>query len=140
MRSIIEVLDEYVRAGKLHLNTTANPEPVTLHDSCNLGRKAGLFEEPRRVVQAAAQDFREMTPNRERNFCCGAGAGLVAIPDWQDMRLKAGQPKAEQIRATGAKVVIASCDNCRHQIIELNEHYNLNVQVMGLAELVVKAL
>lgn len=140
VRSIIEVLDEYVRTGRLHLNPANNPEPVTLHDSCNLGRKAGLFEEPRRVVQAAAQDFREMTPNRERNFCCGAGSGLVAILEWQDMRLKAGQPKAEQIRTTGASVVITSCDNCRLQITELNEHYGLNVQVMGLAELVVKAL
>jgi Fe-S oxidoreductase len=44
------------------------------------------------------------------------------------------------VHATGAKVVIASCDNCRHQFTELNEHYKLDVQVSGLAELVVKAL
>lgn len=140
VRSILEVMDEYVRAGKLSLSPASNPEPITLHDSCNLGRKSGLFEEPRRVLQAAAEDFREMTPNRERNFCCGAGAGLVALPEWEDMRLKAGKPKADQIHATDAKVVIASCDNCRHQLNELNEHYELNVQVMGLAELVVKAM
>lgn len=140
VRSILEVLDEYVRAGRLHLNPSANPEPVTLHDSCNLGRKGGLFEEPRRVVRAAVEDFREMTPNRERAFCCGAGSGLVAMPEWEDMRLKAGEPKAEQVRATGAQVVIASCDNCRHQLTELSEHYGLNTQVIGLSELVVRAL
>ncbi|RPJ33904.1 MAG: (Fe-S)-binding protein [Planctomycetaceae bacterium] len=140
VRSILEVLDGYVSAGRLRLNRANNPEPVTLHDSCNLGRKGGLFEEPRRVVQAAVEDFREMTPNRERSFCCGAGAGLVAMPEWEDIRLKAGQPKAEQVHATGASVVIASCDNCRHQLTELNEHYGLNVQVIGLAELVVQAL
>jgi Fe-S oxidoreductase len=140
VRSILEVLDEYVRAGRLHLNPSANPEPVTLHDSCNLGRKGGLFEEPRRVVRAAVEDFREMTPNRERAFCCGAGSGLVAMPEWEDMRLKAGEPKAEQVRATGARTVIASCDNCRHQLTELSEHYGLNTQVIGLSELVVQAL
>jgi len=140
VRSILEVLDEYVRAGRLHLDRTSNPEAVTLHDSCNLGRKGGLFEEPRRVVRAAAEDFREMTPNRERAFCCGAGSGLVAMPEWEDMRLKAGEPKAEQVRATGAQIVIASCDNCRHQLTELSEHYGLNTQVMGLSELVVRAL
>ena len=140
VRSILEVLDEYVRAGRLRLNPSANPEPVTLHDSCNLGRKGGLFEEPRRVVRAAVEDFREMTPNRERAFCCGAGSGLVAMPEWEDMRLKAGEPKAEQVRATGAQVVIASCDNCRHQLTELSEHYGLNTQVIGLSELVVRAL
>ena len=140
VRSILEVVDEYVRAGRLSLNPANNPEPVTLHDSCNLGRKGGLFEEPRRVVRAAAEDFREMTPNRERSFCCGAGSGLVAMPEWEDIRLKAGGPKAEQVGATGARIVIASCDNGRHQLTELNEHYGLNVQVMGLAELVVQAL
>lgn len=140
VRSILEVLDEYVQAGRLHLNPSANPEPVTLHDSCNLGRKGGLFEEPRRVVRAAVEDFREMTPNRERAFCCGAGSGLVAMPEWEDMRLKAGEPKAEQVRATGARTVIASCDNCRHQLTELSEHYGLNTQVIGLSELVVQAL
>jgi Fe-S oxidoreductase len=140
VRSILEVLDEYVRAGRLRLNPSANPEPVTLHDSCNLGRKGGLFEEPRRVVRAAVEDFREMTPNRERAFCCGAGSGLVAMPEWEDMRLKAGEPKAEQVRATGAQVVIASCDNCRHQLTELSEHYGLDTQVIGLSELVVRAL
>jgi len=140
VRSILEVLDEYVRAGRLHLDRTSNAEAVTLHDSCNLGRKGGLFEEPRRVVRAAVEDFREMTPNRERAFCCGAGSGLVAMPEWEDMRLKAGEPKADQVRATGAQIVIASCDNCRHQFLELNEHYELGVQVMGLSELVVRAL
>ncbi|HNS52279.1 MAG TPA: (Fe-S)-binding protein [Anaerolineae bacterium] len=140
VRSILEVLDEYVRTGRLHLNPSANPEPVTLHDSCNLGRKGGLFEEPRRVVRAAVEDFREMTPNRERAFCCGAGSGLVAMPEWEDMRLKAGEPKAEQVRATGARTVIASCDNCRHQLTELSEHYELHTQVIGLSELVVQAL
>jgi Fe-S oxidoreductase len=140
VRSILEVLDEYVSAGRLSLHRANNPEPVTLHDSCNLGRKGGLFEEPRRVVRAAVEDFREMTPNRERSFCCGAGSGLVAMPEWEDMRLKAGGPKAEQVRATGASVVIASCDNCRHQFLELDEHYELNVRVMGLTELVVQAL
>jgi Fe-S oxidoreductase len=140
VRSIIEVLDEYVRDGRLHLDPKRNPEPVTVHDSCNLARKGGLFEEPRRVIRAAAEEMREMTPNRERGFCCGAGSGLVAMPEWEDIRLKAGEPKAEQLRATGASIVIASCDNCRHQFTELNEHYGLNVQVMGLAELVVQAL
>jgi excisionase family DNA binding protein len=130
----------YVGAGRLSLNRANNPEPVTLHDSCNLGRKGGLVEEPRRVVRAAAEDFREMTPNCERSFCCGVGSGLAAMPEWEDMRLKAGGPKVEQVHATGASVVIASCDNCRHQFLELDEHYDLNVQVMGLTELVVQAL
>jgi len=140
VRSILEVLDQYVREGRLKLDPSRNKEPVTYHDSCNLGRKGGLFEEPRRVLAAAARDFREMTPNRAQSLCCGGGAGLVAIPDWAEARLAAGKPKAEQIRKTGASVVVLSCDNCRHQITELNEHYNLGIKVTSLAELTVQAL
>jgi Fe-S oxidoreductase len=140
VRSILEVLDEYVREGRLPLDPSRNPEPVTYHDSCNLGRKGGLLEEPRRVLKAAAQDFREMTPNRLQSLCCGGGAGLVALYDWSEARLKAGKPKADQIRATGAKVVVTSCDNCRHQITELNEHYGLGITVTSLCELTVQAI
>jgi len=140
VRSILEVLDEYVQKGRLHFNRGRNGEPITYHDSCNLGRKGGLYEEPRRVIRAVASDFREMTPNRIHSFCCGAGSGLVAVPEWTDIRLQAGKLKADQIRRTGAKIVITSCDNCRYQIGELNEHYGLNIEVSSISELVVKAL
>ena len=140
IRSILEVLDEYVRDNRLQLDPLKNSEPVTYHDSCNLGRKGGLLEEPRRVIKAVAQDFREMTPNRLQSFCCGGGAGLVAVAEWSEARIKAGKPKADQIRQTGAKIVVTSCDNCRHQITELSEHYNLGIKVTSLTELTVQAL
>jgi Fe-S oxidoreductase len=140
VRSILEVMDDYVTHNRLNLDPARNTEPVTYHDSCNLGRKGGLFEEPRRVLNAVATDFREMTPNRAQSLCCGGGAGLVAIPEWAEARLAAGRPKAEQIRRTGASVVVTSCDNCRHQITELGEHYGLGTRVTSLAEMVVKAL
>ena len=140
VRSILEVLDEYVNDDRLVLNPNNNPEPVTYHDSCNLGRKGGLIEEPRRVIHAVAKDFREMTPHGLQSLCCGGGAGLVAIAEWSDFRLNAGKPKAEQIRQTGAKLVVTSCDNCRHQITELNEHYSLGIKVTSLTEIMVQAL
>ncbi len=140
VRSIVEVLAEYIQEGRLILDPSANPDPVTYHDSCNLGRKAGLLEQPRIVLRAAVQHFREMTPNRAENYCCGGGGGLVAIPEWEEKRLRAGRKKAEQIRAAGAPLVATSCENCFLQLRDLNTHYQLNVEVTGLMELVVRAL
>jgi Fe-S oxidoreductase len=54
--------------------------------------------------------------------------------------MQAGLPKARQIKATGAKIVVASCDNCRIQLGELNERYHLGIKVTGLADLVVNAV
>jgi len=140
VRSLIEILAEWVQNGRLTLNPDANPEPVTYHDSCNLGRNGGLLEEPRIVLRAAVKDFREMYPNREEAYCCGGGSGMVAVEEWEERRMQAGMPKAKQIKTTGARIVVASCDNCRIQLGELNNHYNLGIKVTGLADLVVNAV
>ena len=141
VRSILEVMDEYIRLGRIKLDPSRNDgRSVTYHDSCNLGRNGGLFEEPRRILRSCVKDFREMVPNRRQSICCGGGGGLVALQNYDEVRLKAGAPKVEQVRATGANVVAASCDNCRHQLGQLNEHYGLNVNVLGLSELVANAI
>jgi Fe-S oxidoreductase len=140
IRSLIEVISEYVENGTIELDPSANPEPMTFHDSCNFARKGGVVEEPRTVLNAAVADFREMAPHGAENLCCGAGSGLVAIEEWRDTRLSVGKPKADQVRATGAKTVVTSCDNCRHQLTDLSEHYGLGIEVRNLAEVTADAL
>ncbi len=140
VRSILEVMDEYVQDGRLKLDPARTPEPVTYHDPCNLGRKGGIFEEPRRIIRAACSDFREMEPNRAESFCCGGGGGLVANLDWAEFRIRTGKVKADQIRETGAKLVVTACDNCLHQMQELCQHYGLGVRVSNVGQLVANAL
>ena len=140
VRSLIEVLAEYIQAGKIKVDPTAIPESVTYHDSCNLARNGGLIEEPRYVLSKITTDFREMTPNKAEAVCCGGGGGLVALTEYAERRLAAGRPKAEQIQKTGARVVVAACENCRLQIGDLNERYNLNVRITALTDLVVRAM
>jgi Fe-S oxidoreductase len=140
VRSLIEVLAEYIQEGKINVDPTAIPESVTYHDSCNLARNGGLIEEPRYVLGKITTDFREMTPNKAEAICCGGGGGLVALAEYTERRIAAGKPKAEQIKKTGARVVVAACENCRLQIGDLNEHYNLNVRITALTDLVVRAM
>ncbi|MFX1354370.1 MAG: (Fe-S)-binding protein, partial [Promethearchaeota archaeon] len=66
--------------------------------------------------------------------------GLIAIPEYDEVRLASGKPKADQIRESGAQVVATACDNCKLQIIELAEHYGLDVSVVGVVDLVAEAL
>ena len=140
VRNFIEVIDEYLLTGRIKVDPHKIKGSYTLHDSCNLARNSGLVEEPRRILKTIIQDFREMTPNKERNICCGGGGGLVANPEWEETRLKVGKPKADQIKATGAKNVVASCDNCMHQLGELSDYYKLDTKVTGLSELVSEAI
>ncbi|RLG51026.1 MAG: hypothetical protein DRO00_07860 [Thermoproteota archaeon] len=68
--SILQLIDQYIREGKIKLKKGILKDPVTYHDPCNLGRNSGLYEEPRKVLYIISTDFREMNPNRKRNWCC----------------------------------------------------------------------
>ncbi|MGB8646156.1 MAG: (Fe-S)-binding protein [Anaerolineae bacterium] len=140
VRSLVELMADYVREGRLKLDPSANPEPITYHDSCNLARTSGIYQEPRLILNAVTQNFQEMTPSGLENYCCGGGGGLVALDEYNDKRMRAGKPKADQITRTGAQTVVAACENCRLQIGDLNNFYHLNVNVTPLADLVVKAM
>lgn len=140
VKSLLEVMDDYVSQGLLQIDPSKNPEPVTYHDPCNMGRKGGIFEEPRRVIQAASMDYREMTPNRVENFCCGGGAGLVACSDWTEERLLYGSTKVDQIRDIKVSKVVTACDNCLHQIQELGEKNDLGITVSNVSQYLVNAL
>ncbi len=140
VKSFVEVLDEWLAQGRIRLEPSHNAERVTLHDPCNLVRNGGVIEPQRRVLRAAARDFVEMTPNRERNYCCGGGGGMLAASEYTERRLKGGRLKAEQIRRTGAKVVVSPCHNCIDQLMELSRHYGLGVEIRTLAEVAADAL
>jgi len=140
VESILQVVANYIREGRIQLDPSRNKEVITLHDPCNLVRLGGIIEEQRYILKHAVTDFVEMTPNREKNYCCGGGGGQLAMTRFAERRLKAGRLKAEQIQKTGAKIVVAPCHNCIDQIMELNKRYKLDIQVKTVSEIVADAL
>jgi Fe-S oxidoreductase len=138
--SVVELVASYLADGKIRVEPGTFDTPLTYHDPCNIGRNVGLFEEPRTMIQAVATDFRELAPNRELNWCCGGGGGLIAEPEMQQVRMKAGRPKVDQIRESGAQWVATTCENCKTQLEDLNEHYELGIEVKGVIDLVADAL
>lgn len=140
LRSVLEVMDGYLESGRIKVDPARNPKPVTLHDPCNLVRHGGVAEPQRRLLRSSVARFVEMTPSREHNFCCGGGGGQLAMADYKDRRIRAGGVKAQQIRDTGAEIVVAPCHNCIDQLMELNKEYKLGVQIKTVAEMVADAL
>jgi Fe-S oxidoreductase len=131
-----------LREGEIKLKGKVIEERVTYHDPCNIARSGRITEEPREILAAICQDFVEMTPNRTENLCCGGGGGSVSIDEVRDFRTKImGKKKADQIRATGAKIVAAPCANCKKQLKELLEDNGLeDVEVIGVHDLLLKAI
>lgn len=140
VKSFNEVVADWVRQGSLKLDPSRNTESVTYHDPCNQARSGGIVDEPRYLLKRAVEDFREMTPNGVDNICCGGGGGALTMGEFRSRRLEVGRVKAEQIAATGAKIVATSCHNCIDQIFELNRHYKLGIKVHNLCELIAEAV
>ena len=140
VKSILELMDEYLEQGRIQVDPTRFPQTVTLHDPCNLVRHGGLSEPQRRVLRRTVTHFQEMAPHGAENFCCGGGGGQLALSQFKERRLQAGGMKAQQIRESGARIVVAPCHNCVDQLMELNKEYQLKVQIKTVAELVADAL
>jgi hypothetical protein len=69
-----------------------------------------------------------------------ASGGAWAMP-YSDERIYYGRVKAQQIRDTGAKLVVAPCHNCRDQIMKsLTKEYGLDIETKYLWELVADSL
>ncbi len=139
---ICELAARLIRQGRLKLDKTANDGlAVTYHDPCNLARAGGLTEEPREILRAVVKDFREMSADtiRERTFCCGAGGGLLA-DELMEVRMKGAKPRMEAFRASGAGCLATPCAICKAQFPAAFEHYGLKAQVVGVMDLLGKAI
>lgn len=143
IKHAVELFWEYiVRDGRIKIDPAKLlTEPVTLQDPCNQARNGGLWEMLRGLAKALCTDFRDMNPNREYNHCCGGGGGFIPMgPEYKKRRMISGKVKADQIKATGAKVVIVPCHNCFDQINDLNKEYDLGVKVVSFKELICEAM
>jgi len=140
MESSVITMLRYIKEGRIKVDKTRNTKPVTFHDSCNNARSCGLFEEPRELLGLVVTDFREMHPNRAENYCCTGGGGAMSMSEYTPRRLKSGVIKANQLKATGAEVVVTSCHNCVDGLTDVIRHYKLGMEVTQLVHLVANAL
>jgi len=125
----------------LKLDPTVVTQKVAYHDPCNIARAGWIVEQPREILKAICPNFIEMgNPGRE-NICCGGGGGTVSIDETYPYRMEiGGKAKAQQIIESGAEIVIAPCANCKKQIKELINYHKINVELMGLHDLIYKAI
>jgi Fe-S oxidoreductase len=139
--SILELTWKAVQEGKLRLKKDAVTERVTYHDPCNIARSNWIVDQPRQLLRSFVEDFVEMQPHGRENYCCGGGGGLVSLDETHEFRMQvAGKSKAEQIQASGAQIVATPCANCKKQLRELVDFYKLPVQIVGVHDLVLRAI
>ena len=151
------LLWDIVKSGKIKFDPSKNDFPVTLHDPCNAVRLMGIVKPQREVLKAItpAGRFREMTPHGVENYCCGGGSGfaIMGSVNFTDWKIKlSGRKKLQQILGAFQgemdpelrKMVCAPCSNCKGQIRDLLETYEVfektGIWYTGLVEMMVNAM
>ncbi|MBU1248117.1 MAG: (Fe-S)-binding protein, partial [Proteobacteria bacterium] len=132
----IEFFAELLKTGKIKMREKFEG-PVTIHDPCNIIRGRGLMNQLRYVVSEITTEAIEMTPNREHNYCCSAGGGVINCgPPFKNVRVKGNQIKADQLKRMkdmGVNTVISPCHNCHgglEDIIHAN-HLEMDLKFLG---------
>lgn len=132
VRHITEFLADMKRQGRLKLKPMA--EPFTYHDPCQISRRGGATGDARYLLEGFATNLREMEPSGNFNWCCGGGGGVQAMGRAADVRHKVFKIKMDQVEATGTKMLVSSCSNCRLTMDDSKAHYNWPHELGSLVE------
>lgn len=117
---------------------------VTYHDPCTLGRYNGVYDTPRRVLEAVGVELVEMPRNRDNSLCCGAGGGRI----WMKEVRPAGTRRVSEQRIDEATelgaldyfVVACPKDMTMYSDAVKTSGHEGEIEVRELAELVLEAL
>jgi len=138
--SIVQLAHKLFKEGRLRIKRGAIKQSVTYHDPCNVGRKVGIFEEPRELLKYVCEDFVEMWPNRKYSICCGGGGSVMQNSDMGQKRLEHSTMKRDQILRTGAEIVATSCQSCLSQLGDLQARYKMPVEIKSVIEILLDAI
>lgn len=121
-----------LRPGELSLR-------VTYHDPCDLGRRSGIYEEPRQVLAAIpGVTLVEMRRNREHALCCGGGGNLETFAP--EVSAAIAQERIREALGTGAEALVTACPQCQRTLKGAAKALGARLRVLDVAELVWRAL
>lgn len=131
---ILELLDELYQSGKLKM-AGKEADRMTFHDPCSIVRRGGIVAQPRNLLNAISDNFVEMTEHGTMNWCCGGGGGVSANERAKPLKLKAFNRKKSQLEELDVETIVTSCSNCRLVIEDGLEANDMNIEIVGLTEM-----
>ncbi len=115
-------------------NFEKGDEKVTYHSSCHLCRGLGVTEEPRALINHAA----EYVASKEEDVCCGFGGSYsMKFPGISKNLL---EMKLANAKETGASRLVVDCPGCVMQIRGGAEKGKTGLKVTHISELLAEKL
>lgn len=136
-------IQELIDTGKIQMNESGafKGKKITYHDSCYLGRANGIYEAPRKVLEALDAELVEMKRCRTKGLCCGAG-GSQMFKEEEPGTNRINFERATEAIDTGASIIAAACPFCNTMMTDgvKNNEKEESVRVMDIAELVAASM
>lgn len=133
------LLQQLIDEGKITMKEGGSfkGKRITFHDSCYLGRGNGIYEAPRKVLEALDAELIEMKRCRQAGMCCGAG-GAQMFKEEEPGEKRVNLERTREAIDTGATVIAAACPFCNTMFTDgiKNKEKENEVVVMDVAELV----
>jgi len=136
---IIELLDQLRAEGRLKIKGK-DTDKLTFHDPCQINRRGGINAEPRRLMNMVADNFVETEDAGTMNWCCSGGGGAGAIERNDDLRFEAFKLKKRQFEKVDPDKIITMCAFCHHTLEDKLEAHNMDIEVVGLTDLIAEYL
>lgn len=135
------LLQQLIDEGKIKLKEggTFKGKKITYHDSCYLGRANGIYEAPRKILEALDADLVELKRCRSNGLCCGAG-GAQMFKEEEKGNSRINFERAEEAIASGAETIVANCPFCVTMLGDgvKNKEKEDSVSVKDIAEIVLE--
>ena len=133
----VQLLEGYIRNGRLTLNNSLPDTMITYHDPCYLGRANEIYNEPRQILKSLTGNFVEMKRNRSFALCCGAG-GAQMFKEAEKGQKEVFLERTEDALETGASVIATACPFCMTMLTDGLKYKNKEEEVKNydIAELI----
>ncbi len=109
---------------------TENSSTVTFQDPCRLGRRAGIYEAPRNLInQVEGVELAEMEHNRENAVCCGTTGWMQCSTCSKLMQIQ----RLKEAEAVGAQTIVTACPKCQIHLTCAQKNTDHAIEIIDLA-------
>jgi Fe-S oxidoreductase len=134
---VSEYLEQLIKDKRLEFTKPIN-KTITFHDSCHLGRGAGVFDAPRNVIKSIpGLKLVEMVRNRRLSRCCGAGCGCAKA--FNELASSLAVDRVKEAENTGAELIATTCPFCNLNMNNAAKENNM-IKTLDVLQLAYQAI
>ncbi|MBW1780873.1 MAG: (Fe-S)-binding protein [Deltaproteobacteria bacterium] len=132
---ILDYLAQKMDEGAIELEE--RNERVTYHDPCRLGRLAGIYDAPRKLLKSIPGiELREMPRSRENGVCCGTTGWMNCSSCSKEIQME----RLTEASNTGAGTLVTACPKCQIHFRCAKAAFDLNIEIVDLFDMVAESI